>query len=400
MTKYILIILSAFIIFGATAQKAVYSTNYNSVVSKAKKNGKYILVYFSESKNDNRSSIINEPLLADKKLISLAISKYNVVFIDKNNAKYSSLTKKYSINYIPTYLFIDYNQVLVHKRIGILSNEEASDLLEKVSKNKNTLRFFKEVEKKNPQKLHNLDYANALYEAGMDYDKYITDYFASINESTYDQSYNMNAFYRYSNNIYSPEFMFFALNKEYLEDGISFSKQEYKYRIEDVITNHILDAIEEDDMISIEDTLISIRNYFEIGDIQSLESNVLVKYNERINMDSSQYISILPIYINTHKDVITNEELAKYCNSLIVSDDMEVLESAHNWMKEVLGEHSTISNYYIDFQLLINMGKHNDAQRVFNGAKSSFKEKFTKEWRTKFENRLNYNANIKPFNNR
>ncbi len=384
MTKYILLFVSAFIVLGTTAQEALYSTNYYSSINKAKKNKKYTLVYFTESENAISDSNKYEPMISDIEMKEMSESKYNVVLINKSNSKYNTLIKKYNITYFPTYLFVNYNQQLIHKRIGVIKTKEVISLLENVVENKNTLRSFQKIEKANPKKLNYLDYANARYEAGMTYDKYIKKYFASIDESTYNMPENMNAFYRFVNDIYSNEFAYFVQNKDFPEENLNYSTQEYTFRVEDVISNHIIDAKEKDKNIIIEDTLNILINHFGIEDIASLQSNVMLYNFKYINKNNDLYISTLPTFINTHINIISNKELAIYCSEIVEINNEELLNKAHVWMLKVLKDYPTIENYYTDYQLLIKLEKHEEANTLFNYVSTKNKDQFSKEWKTKF----------------
>ncbi len=247
--------------------------------------------------------------------------------------------KKYNIRAYPTTLFINGKGEVIDKYVGEIDARKMFNMLQNVKSGEFTLAFYREQYKENngemePEML--LDYAIALRDAGEDYDNVIAKYFKSQSGEDLMQARNIRAIMIFVDNMHSPEFVTFA--RQYLNsESREYSENDMAMKIEDVISNTLMTELMANPKLSLEDTLKSTIQFFDIQEPQAIISRVNMDYYDYVKPNKDKYCEALSTYMRSHLAEISYEDIMQKAEKVADEcDNPAVISDAIMWVNEAM----------------------------------------------------------------
>jgi thioredoxin-related protein len=351
-------------------QKFEFTNSWKKALQAAKSEKKVIFIQFITDNCPPCNKLKNE-IWTDVKLADI-YAEYFILLKPKIGSKDAKdLEKKYKIHSYPTSIFVDPNSKIVHKYLGFVSSEIMIQMAENVHNNKNTLAYFERMMKSkeasnNPDLL--FEYANALMHAGEDYKKIAEKYFKTQNEEDLRTAQNLKAIMQFSDDMYSREFGFLARNIDVYE-GEGIDRNQIIMKVEDVISNSLMKTLAASPKVSLDDTLNSIFNYFDLTIRDLVQSRVEMDYYDIIKHDKSRYFQSMEVYMNTHLAYMNSMEIADRAEQVLLeSDDKIMINNAVLWINEAMIRQESPSEelYTISIKLLASDGRYQEANDILD----------------------------------
>ncbi len=361
---------------------------YKQALKESKSNGKNIMLFFSLQNNDYCRNV-EKKLFESSKTAELYQNNFINLKVNPKTKEGAMLTKKFNINAYPSIIFIDYKETIEHKIIGATADLDIIAIGKMVINGKGTLKYYNDLySKDNSIFIKNtsllLNYINTLYEAGENYDKKAELFFANINKSDMKNPKIVDAIIQYSENVYSPEFYYFAHNISNLQAQKHTSSDMF-LKLENTISNQIISYLEKQPKANPIDTLNSLCDYLGVEQREQLESKVMIDYYSIVEKNKNLYLDALQRYIPLHLKYLSAEQIIDYCSEILESNDKEYINNATIWTENAMDIHPSIELAYTRVQLLIKAGRsdqaHDEIQRVYE----IFKGHITTEWDKKFK---------------
>jgi tetratricopeptide (TPR) repeat protein len=242
-------------------------------------------------------------------------------------------------------------------------------MAENVHNNKNTLAYFERMMKSkeasnNPDLL--FEYANALMHAGEDYKKIAEKYFKTQNEEDLRTAQNLKAIMQFSDDMYSREFGFLARNIDVYE-GEGIDRNQIIMKVEDVISNSLMKTLAASPKVSLDDTLNSIFNYFDLSIRDLVQSRVEMDYYDIVKHDNDRYFQAMEVYMNTHLPIMNSVEIVDRAEQVLLDcGNKNIIGGAVIWTNEAMMRTDTPSEelYTINIKLLAKDGRYQEANDI------------------------------------
>lgn len=387
---YKLITIAIFFIFSVFSFES-YAINYSKgsykKALKESKSAKKDIAIFFNLPNNNYCQEIETDVFGSSRVIEVYDKNFINLKINPNTKEGAKLAKKFSINAYPSIIFINYKEERICKVIGVNSNIDVLKLANNVISGDRTLKYYDDLFAKNPDKLLSnrvsfLEYIDLLYNAGEDYNDKVEMYFSTLRPSEFKSPENVDAIIKYSEDIYSPEFDYFARNISKL-NSLHFNSNDMYLKLENVIANHILDYIYKNKDINPTDTMNVLFDVLSIENRELIESRVMLDYYSYVKSDKTLYTQSLRMYMPLHIRYLSTEQIIDYCNQVLESNDKELVEEAILWTEEKLNDEANFDLYYIRVQLMIKAGRISEARDETQRIRELLSDGFTMEMEQK-----------------
>lgn len=391
MTKitYIIVLLFAFQTVIAQEKINFSKKSFKEISKLAKKDSRSIMIYFglkdNEVCNEFEGDFFNQKSVAEFYNKNFHCYKPNL-----QSSEGKKLLKQFNINAYPSIVFYGSGKQLLHKVIGIDGSYDGIMLGENVLNRTNTLHYYTNIARQSPSPFEKdnqllLDYCNVLYEAGEDYSDQINTYFSTIEVSQLHEPNNVDAIMKYSNGIYSTEFIFLAENYSSLNSE-NYSHEDLFLKVEYVISTHILSLQSKGFNEPIQDTLQSLLEFLKINDKEAISSKVFLDYYKYGSDDKTEYFPTMQKYMTFHLSIITPIEIGDYCTDIVeMCDNPEIYNEGLNWIEEAINRENTLELNYIKIQLLIKNNRGMEANDEIQMLQDMFNDELNDDWNKKLE---------------
>ena len=247
--------------------------------------------------------------------------------------------KKYKIRAYPTTLFINGKGEVIDKYVGAVDARKMTNMAQNVKNGEFTLAFYRKLYNQDGREMEPemlLNYAIALRNADEDYEKLIADYFKTQSEEEMLLPRNIRAIMIFVENMHSPEFTTFARQYRNVESK-EYSEGDMAMKVEDVISNTLMTELMANPKLSLDDTLQSTIQYFDIIQPENLISRVKMDYYDYVKPDKEKYCEALSLYMHSHLSMLNVEDImqkaekvTEECNNPIIISD------AIMWVNEAM----------------------------------------------------------------
>ena len=343
---------------------------WKKLLKRAKVEKRDIFVLFLTD-NCEACELMESKILTDNKLASFYSEKFLLFKPEIGSKEMTELVSKYHINSFPTVIFVDAYGNLVHKYIGIVSEEEMVDMAENVSSKRNTLKYYKAQYKKLGRRMpaqELYDYSLALMHAGENNKSIVKAYFATQPEGELATADNLKMIMLFTNKMYSREFIFFAKNRESFENSI-YTQADYAQKIEDVISASLIKSMSSNKKIVLNDTLEKTLSFFEIENQDAIASRVTMDYYDVVVPDKQKYFEALNNYLFTHNQNLDFNILAEKVQRVVVDcDNRAVVNSVLIYVTETIANSSEFNEelYEAYIDLLLKDNRKQEAEDQIN----------------------------------
>lgn len=391
MTKitYIIVLLFAFQTVIAQEKIKFSQKSFKEISKLAKKDSKPIMIYFG-LKDNNVCNDFEKVFFSQKKVAEVYNKSFHCYKPNLQSSEGKKLLKQFNINAYPSIVFYGSGKILLHKVVGIDGSYNGILLGENVLNRTNTLHYYTETSKQTPSPMEKdnqllLDYCDVLYQAGEDYSDQINIYFSKVDVNQLQEPITVDAIVKYSNNIYSPEFIFLAENYTHLHSE-NYSNEDLLLKVESVISTHILSLSDQNFKVPIEDTLQSLLVFLKIKDKEAISSKVYLDYYKYIADDKTPYFPTMQKYMAFHLSIISPVEIGDYCSDIVeMCDNPEIYNEGLNWIEDAINRENTLELNYIKIQLLVKNDRGIEAQDVLQTIRDMFKDELNDDWNKKLK---------------
>lgn len=362
----------------AVAQLTYNDISYKQALKKARNSDNKIMIFFTLSSN-NYCKKVEEHIFHKKSIIEIYNKNFINIKLDPNDKEGAKLTKKLNVNAYPSVVFINASEKIVHKIIGVNENTDMELVGNRVLSDEFTLLYYSNLYKKDPQlflKDHKLflDYINTLYDAGVNYNIEASLFFNSLNVSQLKSPVNVDAIIKYSENIYSPEFKFFAHNL-YKIRTLNYKEEDKFRKLENTIAKQVIDYIYNNPKASPIDTLTLLFDYLGVEQREAIETRILLDYyNIIVKKYDENYFNTLIRYIPLHLNYLSSEQIVDYCTQLLQIKDKQYINEGIMWTEEGLNKYPNPDMFYARIQLLIRADRMAEARDETTRANELFGE--------------------------
>lgn len=362
---------------------------YKEALKESKASKKEVFLFFNLPDNEFCRSVEKEVFVRPE-VSDVYQEKFINLTIDPNTKEGEKLAKKFSINAFPSIVFINGKEQIIHKIVGVNAETDMLNIANRIISKKGTLQYFDKMFDDEPVKITQnhilfLDYINILYNAGEDYADKVNQYFNSLTDSELKLPENVDAIIKFSENAYSREFTFFAHNFANIQPKTYDNKEKF-LKLENVISNQIIDAIYNNPKINPVDTLNAIMDYFRIEQREHVESRVMLDYYGIIKKDNDSYVSSLQRYMMLHVSYLSSSQIVDYCNYVLENNNKELYPEAIMWTEEAINSSGDFDVYYTRIQLLIKSGRTDEARDEIQRIRDTFGDKLSLENDKKLKN--------------
>lgn len=372
--------------------------DFNKAVKLSKKSKKNIMIFFSIA--DNEECLRFEEDYMNKEAV---IDLYNNQFINirpvLDDKKGSVLVKEFNIKYFPCIVFTNSKRELIDKILGNVEVNEGVSISSNVIRKKETLKYYREIYNKDKKKGriskdNTLKYANKLYNSGEDYNEVINTYFSHIEEEVLLDPINIDAIIRFTDDIYSREFIYLARNLRMVEP-LRYSEYEKLYKVESLISEKCISAVRENPNLSIEDTLQILESFFNLYSFENIRLRVLMDFQREVLLNNTTYFKMLQEYTNMSISIMDAEYVNNTCIEIYEScEDKSLIDQALMWNNEIISRELRVEYLYTRMLLLLKLDKNEEADYIFNRVMKNedgfstnyWKEKFTKAMKVEEKN--------------
>jgi hypothetical protein len=362
--------------------------DFKKALKISKKSKKKIMIFFSIANNDDCLKF-EESYIKNKAVVDLYNSEFINIRPILDSKKGSSLVNEFNVKYFPCIVFVNSKKEVIDRIIGSIRIQEGIAISSNVIKNKETLKYYrdiylKEKGKGNYSRKALLHYANKLYDTGGDYTEVIDKYFSLVDEPNLSDPNNIDAIIKFSDNIYSREFTFLARNLMSSNTN-RFSNYEKTYKVETSISAKCIAALKENKEINIEDTLFSLMSYFNLMDNENVKLRVLMDYQRDILGNNTEYFNLLYEYTNMN----IHEMDAKYINNTCLeiyetNKDKMLIDQALMWNSEALTKEYRIEYFYTRVLLLKRLERKEELDYIYNKVMREEEGELSNYWKDKF----------------
>lgn len=401
MIKFLTLILSISIysLSFANYQFSFSDISYKQALKDSKSSDKKIMIFFSLP-NNQYCQEVEETLFNDSEIADNYSGNFINIKINPNDKEGSKIAKKFNINLYPSIVFVNSSAEIIHKIIGVSVSTDMQIVAKKVITNERTLKYYQDLYSKNPKSFEQnsdlfLDYINTLYDAGEDYNTKVDLYFDNLTENQLKMPINVDAIIRYSKNIYSSEFKFFARNINQIKPLRYNDKDKYT-KLENLISNQVIDCVVSNPKINPMDTLNAIVDFLRIEQRELVDSRVMLDYYNISDKDKAKYLDALMLYIPLHIRYLSSEQIADYSSKVLQSNNIEFFNQALMWTEEALNINMNPDLYLTRIQLLMKLNRTDEARDEAD----RFKEIFGSDnetWNNKISNlKINQDVETVP----
>jgi thioredoxin-related protein len=355
---------------------------YKQALKESKAKKKDVFLFFNLPENEFCRSVEKE-VFERPEVSDVYQEKFINLTIDPNTKEGEKLAKKFSINAFPSIVFINGKEQIIHKIVGVNAETDMLNIANRIISKKGTLKYFNEMFDDEPAKITQnhrlfLDYINILYNAGEGYSDKVNQYFNSLTDSELKLPENVDAIIKFSENIYSREFTFFAHNFANIKPQ-AYNQKEKFLKLENVISNQIIDAIYNNPKINPVDTLNAIMDYFRIEQREQVESRVMLDYYGIIKKDKDSYANSLQRYMMLNISYLSPSQITDYCNYVLENNNKELYQEAIMWSEEAINGSKDFDVYYTRIKLLIKSGRTDEARDEIQRVRDTFGDKLSIE---------------------
>ncbi len=384
MYKSLIVIFIVFTTSISYANTPFYfnSISYKKALKQSKVKKMEVLLFFNLS-DDEFCKKVEKQLFDKPEVANVYRTKFINLKIDPKTKEGEKLAKKYSVFAYPSIVFINAKEEIVHKIIGLNSKTDMLDAANRVVTNNRSLKYYNDIFNEDSKKIvmdHHvfLDYINVLYNAGEEYSDKVELYFNSLSDSELKLPENVDAIIRFSENMYSREFVFFAKNYT-LIGALSFNENDKLLKLEGVISNNVIAYLQKKPNSNPSDTLNAILDYFSIEQRELVESRVMLDYYEIINQNKEMYDISLRNYMMLHLGYLSTGQIVDYCSYVLGDDNKELYQDALLWTEESVNSSLDFDIYYTRILLLIKVGRIDEARNEIQRIKDVFGDNLTLE---------------------
>ncbi len=364
----------------ANGQKFDFQTNgWKKTVQAAKVEKKYIFIQFVT--NDcPPCEQLKEEVWTNAKLASIYSKSFLLFSPEEGSKDAKNLISKYRINSYPTSIFVDASGKIIHKYIGYTSKDVMTEMAENVKNSINTLQYLDKLYKKEGKRMDPNSlyiYANVLMNAGRDYEKVAKEYLATQSDDDLHSEHNLVAMMLFTNDMYSREFGFLVKHKDEFE-GEKVTNNQITMKIEDVISNSLISAMEASKKVVLKDTLSKTIIFFEIRDPYLIQTRVEMDYYDYIGTDKDIYFQSLDRYMQLHIRYLSAATISDKVNRIIMeNDNKEILSNAIMWVNEAVMEDMMENEELIIayIRLLVKDGRYQEANDMAESLKQLWIQK-------------------------
>jgi len=349
-------------------QKFEFTSSWKKALQAAKSDNKVIFIQFMTDDCPPCNRLKNEIWTNDK--LAIIYSDYFILLSPKIGSKDAKfLEKKYKIHSYPASIFIDKNTKLIHKYLGFTSSDIMFEMAKNVNNGENTLVFFEKIMKnkgENDDPFMLYEYANALMHAGEDYKKIAKKYFRTQNGEDLRSSQNLTAIMQFADDMYSREFYFLARNIDSYE-GEQFDRNQIIMKVEDVISNSLMKTLLASPELSLDDTLNSVLNYFDLNIKELVRSRMEMDYFDIVKHDNNRYFQAMEVYMSTHLAILSPMEIADRSEQVLLDcKNKNIISNAVLWTNEAMMRFDSRSNelLIVNIKLLAKDGRSQEANDV------------------------------------
>jgi len=321
--------------------------------------------------NCDACELMKSKILTDIKLAGFYGEKFLLFKPEIGSKEMTELTSKYHVNSFPTIIFVDGYGNLIHKYIGVVSEEDMVNMAENVSSNRNTLKYYKAQYKKLGRRMPTqelYDYSLALMHAGEDNKAIVKAYFKTQCEGELATAENVQMIMLFTNKMYSREFIFFVKNRVSIENSL-YTQADYAQKVEDVISSSLIKSMQSNKKIMLNDTLEKTLSFFEIEDQDAIVSRVTMDYYDVVVPDKQKYFEALNNYLIAHSQNLDFNIIAEKVQRVVEECDNKAIEnSVLTFVSETIANSSEFNEelYEAYIDLLLKDNRRQEAEDQIN----------------------------------
>jgi len=367
--RYYLIIISFILLntFHLNAQDTGFQfqkDSWRNIIKQAKSSGKPIFIQAMTS-NCSACDEMEYTVFRDQELSAFYNESFILFKLDSNTKNVEKLEKMLSINAFPTSQFVDYNGNMIHKFVGVPTNDDLVDMAKRVLANKGTLAYYKSwYNKRQLGKDELFDFAYVLLKAAEDYKPIADQYFIQVTEEHMTDAQYIDAVVLFTDDIASREFTFLLRTNGDVRSRL-FSTSEIIIKIEDVISNTIISSLESSQKEQNPKIMLDrILDKYEVRNPLLVRTRVMMDYYDFVKIDLERYFVNLADYMNFHLDLLSAEQIgAKSQRVLDECKLKEIVEVSLMWIDRAVSIEPENKNLYrIYINLLIKNGRFGEAE--------------------------------------
>ncbi len=361
--------------------------SYKKAIKLSKKTNKDIMLFFTIA-NNSFCNKLEKTLFSDMEVQKYYKSNFINLQILKNSKLGQQLVKEFNVNFFPSIVFVGADKQMIHKLSSLSKKTALISVGNTVLSSIGTLSYYNKMYHNEPDIFQQkpdfaLDYAAVLEEAGEDYSSIINAYFSALQLQDFKKPETVDAIIKYSDNIYSPEFIYFARHIDLLRADKYSRKDKYK-KLEISLSNHLNDFVSMHKKQNIMDTLLVLLDFLNITNKEAVISKVMLDYYANFKPQTKTYYAALKHYMDVNSDIISDKEIVNYCNEILKTHaDQGLLNQALLWDERGIKEGETIELDYIRAALLYRLEREEEGDQQVDRIKAKFEVSNSPEWKEK-----------------
>jgi thioredoxin-related protein len=360
------VIALLFITLSSIAQKEIMIPDFQDIsiddaVDMCKVENKIVVVEFMGTNTD--TLLYNyEKVFTYRKVSDILSNSTIMIRYNPENDKKSKLLKKYSIFRFPTYVFLDKEKEVRYKISGVINREDFLNALNyALSDEENMVVWKKMIDGNEANSNIYFKYAKGLYLGGDDYFEAAAAYFNHSNTDFSKEQNGMEAVLLFTQDMYNPRFMLLMRNL-HSADIQGLDNKFINKRINDIISNSLIQAVLTNNKIKLNDTLSSTIETFQIDNPFSLESFTFMKYYSFTKPGSKDYYNAILEYLTSSMFELDEFELYQYIKEIAKNcKDAEINRSAINIIMEMIAKNNKPQYQRLLIDLSVNTGDYAEA---------------------------------------
>ncbi len=358
-----------FFILNANAQNVLkvqfIKGDFEDIKNMVTGEGKILLIEFSEKPNEEYNYLKNN-VFNDEKIALLLNDKFVLYHYNRDFDKRKKLMKKFNVKYNPTYVFADAELNELYKLAGSFSKEDLINACNfALSPDNNLMSWKMAIEEKTASSSVYFNYAKALYLAKEDYVNAASDYFKHSDTDFNKDPNGVEAVLLFTEDMYEPRFVILMEHHNEINPEF-YDYRNFKLRTNEIISNSLVQTLAADTNISLEDTVNSTAEQFNLDDPMRLMSLVKMKYYKTVKDNPDERYKAMTDYLASSSDILGPDKTFEYLDEIIKnSNNNEVLTMANTTLFDLIAQYNKPEYQVALIDLSLKLKNFDEARHAF-----------------------------------
>ncbi|RLD36864.1 MAG: hypothetical protein DRI74_08160 [Bacteroidetes bacterium] len=306
----------------------------------AQENKGLIIEFLGEKPKENISQ--SNKIFNDVKIAAALSEQFILYRYNSKSDKRGTIKKQYDITKFPTYLFLDGQGQERYRIAGKFSKDAFLQAVAYALSEDNNMYVWKQMIKEGsvPNSDIYFNYAKGLMLGGQDYETAAADYFKNSNVDFTKENHGMEAILLFTEDMNNPRFLILAENIHSIGNS-DLDEVFIHKRMNEIISNSLVDALVSNDEISIEDTVIKTAEKFMIEDPAMLSAIVKIKYYSTVKKNQDEYYRAVIDYLFTGMFTVEDNEVFDYLKDIAKNcNNQDINMMAINRLLDLIAENN------------------------------------------------------------